>query len=117
MVTNKVIESIYKKYKKRPASPDELDIALLFDPSMDAHNIFIDGDRLIINSIDPKSPFHSILLSRIHQILNFENVVAIVLHSSIIFLNKTDNKVHIHVKMPELSWLDRLRLRKDGLDN
>lgn len=111
MVTNKVIETIYKKYRKRPTSPDQLDLPVLFQESIDPHELFIDGDELIINSIDPSSPFHSIRLDRVHAILEFENVVAIVLHSSIIFLGKNDRSVHVHVKMDQPSLIDRVKMK------
>ncbi len=111
MVTNKVINSIYRKYKKRPGSPDQLDIALLFQENMDQHGLYIDDNKLVVSSVEPSSPFHTIDLSRVHAILEFENVVAIVLHSSIIFFNKKDQQVHIHVKMDQPSLMDRIKMR------
>lgn len=114
MLTDKVIDAIYNKYKKRPSSPDQLDIPLLFAENLDNHNIFIDDRNIVINSISPASPFHTIALERVHEILEFENVVAIVLHSSIIFLSKNDDKVHIHVKAIKPSLLDRIRMKFSG---
>lgn len=116
MVTNKVIDAVYKQYKKRPASIDELDTALLFTEELLNHDLYVDEGRLVINSIDPHSPFHSIALDRIHAIVNFENVVAIVLHSSIIFLSKRDNKVHVHIKMEKPSFMDRVRMKFANAD-
>lgn len=113
MITRKVIESLYKKYKKAPASPDCLDIPLLFECASENHNVTIDidgtVDRLIIRSIDPDSPFHSIPLDRIHAIVPFEEWVAIVLHSSIIFLNRKSSKVSVHVRMEPETFTDRLK--------
>ncbi|MBO4994591.1 MAG: hypothetical protein J6C78_01330 [Muribaculaceae bacterium] len=119
MVTKKVIESIYKKYSKRPDSPDELDIPLLFEYLIEPHKMRIDDDfNLIIGSIDPNSPFHIIDLNKVHGIVEFDNSVAIVLHSSIIFLNKHDKQSHIHIKLDQPSFLERLRSRmsRDGAD-
>lgn len=110
MVTKQVINDIYKKFAKRPSSPDELNLSLLFGEVFDNHEIYIDENTLVINSVDESSPFHAIPLDRIHEILEFENVVAIVLHSSIIFLNKRDNGVNVHVKMKGPSLLDRLHM-------
>ena len=56
MVTKKVIDTIYKTCKHRPASPEELDIALLFEQLPIEHAIGIDGDSLIIGSIPGGSP-------------------------------------------------------------
>lgn len=109
MIQKKVIDSIYKKFNKRPASPDELDIPLLFEKIPLETAVEIDGDQLIINSIESSSPFHSIPIRHIHAILDFDEAVAIVLHSSIIFINKEDGSVNIHLKDIGPSIFDRLR--------
>ncbi|MDE7411100.1 MAG: hypothetical protein K2M94_03585 [Paramuribaculum sp.] len=110
MITDAVIDSLYKKYKKAPASPDELDIALLFENLLDTHDIMIDDrGNLIINSLPPTSFFRKIALSRIHAIVEFEHKIAIVLHSSILFLNKHDSKSHLHIKPMKRTLIDRIR--------
>lgn len=113
MITKQVIQALYKKYRKLPESPDYLDMPLLFDYASEHHNITIDMDgpvdTLIINSIDASSPFHRIALERIHAIVPFEEWVAIVLHSSIIFLNRKSSKVSIHIRTQRPSLMDRIR--------
>ncbi len=113
MITRKVIESLYKKYNKVPPSPDCLDIPLLFESASENHNITIDidgpVDSLVIGSIEPDSPFHCIPLERIHAIVPFEEWVAIVLHSSIIFLNRKSPKVSVHIRMEPPSIMDRMK--------
>ena len=109
MIQKKVIDSIYKKFKKAPASPDELDIPLLFEKVPEAASIEIDNDKLVINSVDPDSPFHEIPISYIHAILEFDEAVAIVLPNSIQFLSKDDGSLHVHLKDVGPSILDRLR--------
>ncbi len=112
MITKQVIQSIYSKYRKRPESPDYLDMPLLFDVAP-GHDIKVDMDgpvdSLVINSIEPDSPFHRIALDRIHAIVPFEEWVAIVLHSSIIFLNRRNSQVSIHLRDASPSIADRLR--------
>lgn len=113
MITRKVIDSLYKKYSKLPPSPDCLDIPLLFECASENHNVTIDiegpVDTLIIRSVDPDSPFHSIPLERIHAIVPFEEWVAVVLHSSIIFLNRKSSKVSVHIRMEQPSFMDRMK--------
>lgn len=109
MIQKKVIDSIYKKFKKRPASPDELDIPLLFEKVPLEAAIEIDGDHLVINSIESSSPFHSIPINHIHAIIEFDEAVAIVLHSSILFISKEDGSVHVHLKDIGMSLLDRVK--------
>ena len=111
MIRKQVINTLYKKYRKLTKSPDCLDFALLFDYVVEHHNITIDleNDCLIINSLEPTSIFHRIPLSRIHAIVPFEEWVAIVLHSSIIFLNKKSSKVSVNIKMPKPSLWERVK--------
>ena len=108
MINKKVIEELYKKYNKRPESPFDLNLSLLFDYLVENHNIAIDEDNLTIGSIEADSPFHSIPLRHIHAIVEFGDDIAIILHSSIIFLSKYTDRVNIHIKDEKLGFLARL---------
>ncbi|MDE6304516.1 MAG: hypothetical protein K2M01_06805 [Paramuribaculum sp.] len=114
MITKKVIEAIYKKYDKRPASPYDLNIGLLFSVEMDPHCINIDGNNITIDSISPDSPFHSLALNHINAILEFDREVAIVLPTSIVFLHKDSPNVNVHINMPKPSKWERLLYRRDA---
>lgn len=46
MITKQVINTLYKKYRKLPESPDCLDMPLLFDYASTHHNISIDMEGL-----------------------------------------------------------------------
>lgn len=108
MIQKKAIESIYKKYKKRPASPDELDIPLLFEQLPFEAGVEIDGSDLVLGSVENSSPFHHIPVRNIHAIVNLDEAVAIVLRASIIFISKEDGSVNVHLKMVGESILERL---------
>jgi hypothetical protein len=109
MITKQVIDELYHKYCRR--QHDRADnIKLLVDSASKHHNVQIDNQgNLIIGSIDPKSPFHRILLDNINGVSQFENSFAIVLNSSIIFLNKNDSGVNVHVRTDSPSLWQRLR--------
>ncbi len=111
MITKEVIKNLYKKYPRRARSVDDLDIAMLFETVGEMHNINIDieTNALTIGSIDPKSIFHTIPLSHVHAFVPFEEWTAIVLHSSIIFLNRRNPNVSVHLKPVSPSLSDRLR--------
>lgn len=111
MVTKQVIDDIYRQFNHPPQSVDELNIGLLFDYALENHGIVIDENDLYIGSVDPKSPFAVLPLDRIHEILEFEDVIAIVLHSSILFLNKNNSNVHVHIRMDSPSLWTRLKSR------
>lgn len=112
MITRKVIQTLYRKYRNQPESPDCLDMALLFDAAGPHHNISVDMegpvDSLVIGSIAPESPFHKLPLERIHAIVPFEEWVGIVMHSSVVFLNRNSAKVSVNVRMEEQSLFDRV---------
>lgn len=111
MITRDTIREVYKTFKKAPKSVDDLNIALLFDDTALHHNLMIDPDteELEIGSIDSMSPFHCIPLNRVNAIVPFEEWVAIVLHSSIIFLNRKNSKVAIDIKEIEPTFSDRVK--------
>ena len=112
MITKQVIETLYKKYSKLPKSPDCLDFGLLFDSVAEHHDITVDmdTDSLIIHSLGERSPFYKLPLSRIYAIVPFEEWVAIVMHSSVIFLNRTSAKVSVLIKPPILSFIDKVKM-------
>ena len=111
MITTQVIDTLYKKYKKRPSSPDDLDVSVLFDGDLaDVHNLTITpDDKLEIGSIDKFSPFHLIPMKNIHALVEFEKWVAVVLHSSIVFLNKKEPRITVNIKPMKPTLMDRLR--------
>lgn len=121
MINRQVIDTLYKKYNKAPKSPDYLDFSLLFEGTQEHHGIEIDidNDRLLINSIDPASPFHSLNLNNINAIVPFEEWVALVTRNSIVFLNNLSNKVSVHIKEIKPGLIDKIRykLSKDSFED
>ena len=101
MVTKKVIQTLYRQFKKPPKSPDELNLGLLFDYARENHGIFIDEENLYIGSIEPSSPFATINLRRVHEFVEFDKVIAIVLPAAIVFLNKENSDVNIHLRLED----------------
>lgn len=111
MINTEVINTIYKKYDKRPQSVDNLDLALLFEKAGICHDILIDPDtgEMTIGSIAEDSPFRTLNLKNVHAIVPFEKWTAVVMHSSILFLNNSRPQVSIHLKETQLSFWDRLK--------
>ncbi len=109
MITKQVIDELYRKYNKRPPTPYDLNLGLLFDHVVDTHSINLNEEKLIIGSIPEDALFHEIMLDHIHEIVEFENTIAIVLHSSILFLDKHDNKSYIHLRSERPSLWERVR--------
>lgn len=108
MISEKVINQLYRKYNRRPKSIDELNFPLLFESAHVDHAIRIDGDTLHINGLDDNSPFKRIPVRGIHAIVDFDESVAIVLHSSILFISKVDGQVRVHINFNEPSLMSRI---------
>ncbi len=98
MINSAVIDTLYKRYRRPPKTFDTLNISILNDTVCELHNISIDETSIKIGSIDKNSPFSNLLLKHIHGIANFEKYVAIILRSSILFLDKNESNVRIHIK-------------------
>lgn len=111
MITKEVIDALYKRYPNSPQDATCLNMALLFENTTGRHNVAIDmeNERLTIGSVATASPFRRIALRCINAIVLFEEWVAIVMHSSIIFLNRHSSDVSIHIKPFEGSWFEKLR--------
>ena len=110
MITKKAIEEIYRRYRKKPKSVDELDVWILFNGVADVHGLTIEDEKIVLKSVEEKSFFRTIALSRVYGIVNFEETVAIVLHSSIIFLNKKEPKVNIHIKPEPKTFIEKVKM-------
>lgn len=109
MITKQVIEELYKHYRKKPSGIENLEIGLLFEPEFEQHKIEISEDgKIIINSLDKSLPIHAIDLKNVHGITRFERHLAIVLHSSILFLNKENEGVSVHVKQAPTNFWQKL---------
>ena len=109
MISKKAIDNVYKQYCKLPESPDCLDIILLFEGIHPVHCVEIDGNNLIINSVDSSSPFHKLPLDRIYGIVDFEETVGIVMHSSIVFLGKRSGDVNVHIRPLDTTIMGRIK--------
>ena len=113
MIDAKIHEELYKKYNKAPESPDYLDLSLLFEGGGEHHHATVDMngpvEALIIGSIQPGSPFQRIPLSRIHAIIAFEDWIAIVLRSSIVYLHKHSKQIKVHIRDIKPTFMDKVK--------
>lgn len=110
MLPEKIINSIYKKYHRHPASADELDIPLLFEKVPEEFGVEVTPEAIVIGCVDRNSPFREIPLGNVNAIVDFSEHVAIVLRASIIFLSKMEGgNVSVHLKNIGPTFLDRVR--------
>jgi hypothetical protein len=108
MIHKNVIDAIYKKFRHRPSSPDELNIPLLFESLHEDAQVEVDEKHLVIGKLEHCSPFRKIPIHHIHAIVGFEEMVAIVLHSSIVFIKKDDGSAYVHLKEISQNFFERM---------
>lgn len=114
MIDRKVIEEIYRRYRKPPKDLKKLEVALLYDRALKPLRLEVDSRRIVVGALPEDSPLHEIPLERINGILAFESDVAIVLRSSILFLSREGKGARLHVKENPVTLWQKLRwwLRK-----
>lgn len=97
-VTESVILELYKRFSKRPATLDARNLCLLADFIVEDKGVSLEEDSLVFTETPPGSPFREIPFENVHGVADLSNLLAIVLHSSIIFLNKKTLQTSVHIK-------------------
>jgi hypothetical protein len=110
MITREVIDTLYKQYHTAPHPADTTDLALLLDYTGSHHklSVDIDADCLTIGSLNQNSPFNRIALHCINAVVPFDNWVALVMHSSILFLSRNTTDVNVHLKPIRVPFYKKL---------
>ncbi|MBD5191182.1 MAG: hypothetical protein HDS93_04920 [Bacteroidales bacterium] len=98
MITDQVIKEIYKVYIKPPKDRAELRLDYFRDLLAPNHDLGIDDDEIIINNLEEFNPFRRFLIRSINAILEFDKFVAIVFRNHILFMNKEDSNIRIHIR-------------------
>lgn len=97
---NALITDLYKRFRRCPPSLDERGLHLLADYIVDARWMELDDDRIVFSGMDKSSPFREILLRNINGVTDLGQLIAIVMHSSIIFFNKHSGEASVHLRQP-----------------
>lgn len=95
-------DSLYRRFRRRPESLEERGLYLLADNIIEQDGMTLDGDRLVFSEMDAASPLRSIVLDNIHGVADLGGLLAIVMHSSIIFFNKSTHETSVHLKPSRL---------------
>ncbi|MDE6491485.1 MAG: hypothetical protein K2L49_10045 [Muribaculaceae bacterium] len=109
MITRQIIEALYKKYRRMPKSKAERNLDLLHNFAAENVAVDIEEGKLILYNIDPMSPFNEIRLDNIYGVVDFDDCIAVVLHSSIVFIMKSDASVHVHIKVNPPTFTEKLK--------
>lgn len=113
MITEEVINEIYKNYNKPCKHEEELKLPYFVDLLKEHHRINIEGDDVVIESMEEFSPFRRFLKRGLYAVLEFDKNVAFVFRAHILFFSKNSSKLTVHIRPVEKkSLLGRLFGRK-----
>ena len=92
-----------------PKSESERNLGLLRDFAAENVAVDIEDGKLQLYNIVPMSPFNEIKLDNIYGVVDFDDCIAVVLHSSIVFIMKADASVHVHIKVNPPTFTEKLK--------
>lgn len=98
MITNSVIEEIYKKFKKPQRKPEELNLDYILPILQKHHSIKQFDDEIIIEDLEEFNPFRRFLIRSLTAVLEFDKRIAFVFMNHILFFGKEDNEMRVHIK-------------------
>lgn len=98
MVDEKVIQEIYKKYKKPHKHQAELRLDYFIPILQENHSIESDGVEIVLKDVDEYNPFRRFLIRSLNAVLEFDKLIAFVFKTHILFMGKEDNQLHVHIK-------------------
>ncbi len=122
MITDAVIQEIYKKNRKPPKDLNDLNLPEALYILRQHHDMTVDSEDLtkaevVLNDMEEYSPFRRFLVRSLHAILHFDRQVAFVFRFHILFLNKNNSELRVHFRTEEdeeddddddRNWLARL---------
>lgn len=101
MITNDTIQNLYATYATAPELFEDRGLTGLMDFAFDSDAIDFDGDRLVFTAEPAHSPFRSVELERVWGASDLGHHMALVMPNSIIFVNKHDHSLRVHLKEVE----------------
>lgn len=110
MVDEKVIQEIYKKYRKPHKNYDDLRLDYFLSMLGEHHDIENDGFEIVLKDVEEFNPFRRFLIRSLNAVLEFDKLIAFVFKNHILFVSKEDKQLHVHIKPEDTkpSLLDRI---------
>lgn len=98
MIDEKVIQEIYKKYRKPHKNAEDLRLDYFLPMLGEHHAIENDGFEIVLKDVDEYNPFRRFLIRSLNAVLEFDKLIAFVFKGHILFMGKEDNQLHVHIK-------------------
>ena len=101
MVDEKVIQEIYKKFRKPHKNREDLHLDYFLPMLEEHHAIESDGFEIVLKDVEEFNPFRRFLIRSLNAVLEFDKLIAFVFRTHILFMGKEDNQLHVHIKPEE----------------
>lgn len=116
MITDKVIQEIYKNNRRPPKDLNELNLSEALYILKNHHHLTLDSEDLskaeiIIDDLEEFNPFRRFLVRSLHAVLEFDKMMAFVFRNHILFLGKDDDQLRVHFRPEE----DDAEEKKDSI--
>lgn len=98
MITNEVINEIYKNYNKPCKNKNDLNLPYFVELLAPFHTLTYDDTEVIVKGLDEFSPFRRFLIRGLYAVLEFDRNVAFVFKTHILFFSKVDNNLSVHFR-------------------
>lgn len=113
MITEEVIQELFKNYRKPPKDKSELQLEHFADLLQPFHSLRIGDKEVFVDSMSEDSPFHRFLIRSINAVLDFDRNVAFVFPNHILFFSKVSDDLNVTFRpQDEDSLLGRIFGRK-----
>lgn len=98
MITNRVINEIYRKFGKSSSRPGKQQIDYYIELLAPMHHISMNEYCVVFEELDELCPFRRFLLRSLNGIVEFDNYVAFAFPNHILFLAKYSDEMRVHFR-------------------
>lgn len=98
MITNSVINEIYRRFAKYSSRPEKQQIDYFIELLAPMHRISMNEDCVVFEEQDELCPFRRFLLRSLNGIVEFDNYVAFAFRNHILFLAKYSDEMRVHFR-------------------
>ncbi len=98
MITNRVINEIYKKFANSAYRHERNRLAYFINILAPMHHITMNAEEVVFEDQDELCPFRRFLLRSLNGIVEFDKQVAFVFRNHILFLGKDSDEMRVHFR-------------------
>lgn len=101
MITDKVINEIYRKFNKPHKNESDLNLDYFMELLNENHSLVRRGPEIVVEDLEEGNLFRRFLVRSLNTVLEFDKMVAFVFRTHILFFGKEDNALRVHWRREE----------------